>query len=211
MDSVVSEPVHPQRGLRRAWLVATVGVAVLVADQLSKSWAVDRLSPENSDGIHVVGDLWFRLAFNKGMAFSRWQGGGPIIALIAVAIIGVLAWYARLIHRRPQLVLIGVVMGGAAGNLVDRIARSGEGFLGGRVVDFIYVGWWPTFNVADAAIVVGGIALAVLLSFQPETPPDAATSPPSSEASSETSSDTPPGVSSETASEAPSELPPETP
>lgn len=153
-------------------MIATVAALILIADQVTKSWAVGRLSPEGDPGIHVAGDLWFRLAFNKGMAFSRWQGGGPVIAIVAVAIIAVLAWFARSMHRRPQLLLAGVVMGGAAGNLCDRIFRAGDGFLGGKVVDFVYVGWWPTFNVADAAIVVGGIVLALLLSFESPDPPD---------------------------------------
>jgi len=167
VDSGASDPAAPVvHRHRRGWLIAAVAATILVADQLSKSWAVGRLSPEGSPGIHVAGDLWFRLAFNKGMAFSRWQGGGPVIALIAVGIIAVLAWFARSIHRPSQLVLIGIVMGGAAGNLCDRLFRAGEGFLGGRVVDFLYVGWWPTFNVADAAIVVGGIALALLMGFE---------------------------------------------
>jgi signal peptidase II len=71
-------------------------------------------------------------------------------------------------------------MGGALGNLSDRVFRAGEGFLGGHVVDFIYVGWWPTFNVADSAIVVGGIVLAVMITFWPDEPepePDPAPDP----------------------------------
>lgn len=170
----------PQRLPSRVPLVAAAALAVLVADQASKSWAVERLSPEGSPGIELVGGLAFRLAFNKGMAFSQWQGGGPLIALVAVAIISVLIWFSRSIHRRWHLVLIGVVIGGAAGNLVDRAFRSGEGFLGGRVVDFVYVGWWPTFNVADAAIVVGGILLAILLSVQDDVEPGDKAEPESS-------------------------------
>jgi signal peptidase II len=157
--------------VRRAWIIAGAAAVVLLLDQLSKHWAVTRLTP-GTEGVHVVGDLWFRLAFNSGMSFSLGTGNGPVVAVIAIVIIGVLIWLARSIRSRPQLVLVGIVMGGAAGNLCDRIFRAGEGFLGGRVVDFVYVGWWPTFNVADSAIVVGGIVLAVLLTFWPdESPP----------------------------------------
>jgi signal peptidase II len=167
--------------VRRGWLILTAAVVVVALDQLSKHWAVTRLSPAGSPGIHVLGSLWFRLAFNRGMSFSLGTGMGPVVGLIALAIIGVLFWLSRSIQSRVQLVLVGIVMGGAAGNLCDRLFRSGSGFLGGHVVDFVYLRWWPTFNVADSAIVVGGIALTVLLTFWPDehgdrpapTPPDA--------------------------------------
>jgi signal peptidase II len=156
--------------VRRGWLILSAAVIVLALDQVAKHWAVTRLSPEGSPGIHVVGSLWFRLAFNSGMSFSLGTGMGPVVGLIALAIIGVLFWLSRSIHSRVQLVLVGVVMGGAAGNLCDRLFRAGDGFLGGHVVDFVYLRWWPTFNVADSAIVVGGIILAVLLTFWPDEP-----------------------------------------
>lgn len=167
------DPVASKPRLRRGLLVSVPAIAVLAVDQVTKTWAVERLSPEGSAGIELFGGLAFRLAFNKGMAFSQWQGGGPFIGLIAVVVIGVLVWFSRSISRRGHLLLIGVVIGGAAGNLVDRALRAGEGFLGGRVVDFLYVGWWPTFNVADAAIVVGGLLLAILLSVQDDQDPRA--------------------------------------
>jgi signal peptidase II len=58
-------------------------------------------------------------------------------------------------------VAVGLVVGGAAGNILDRLFRSGDGFLKGEVVDFIDLQWWPVFNVADAAVVIGGILLLV--------------------------------------------------
>ena len=170
MGSVVSDPARPRSALRRGWLIAGTAAAVLVIDQLSKHWAVTELAPPGSVGKHVIGSLWFRLAFNSGMSFSMGTGHGPIVALVAFVIIGVLIWLARSIRSLPQLILIGIVMGGAMGNLCDRIFRAGDGFLGGHVVDFVYTGWWPTFNVADSAIVVGGIALAVLITFWPDEP-----------------------------------------
>jgi len=66
-------------------------------------------------------------------------------------------------------VAVGLVVGGAAGNVVDRIFRSGSGFLGGEVVDFIDFQWWPVFNVADACIVIGGILLVVTSYFSART------------------------------------------
>ena len=92
--------------------------------------------------------------------------------MVAIGIVVVLVFVARKVDSEVQLVLIGIVMGGALGNIIDRLIRVGEvnpftgetavGFMSGAVVDFIDVQWWPVFNVADAAVVCGGIALAVL-------------------------------------------------
>ena len=169
MGSVGSDVAAPSRAsLRRPWIVAGVAAVVVLVDQLTKSWAVDRLSPEGSPGIHVVGSLDLQIAFNRGMAFSRGQSAGPIIACVAILIVGAMVWFARSVEDRLSLVLIGMVIGGALGNLSDRVFRAGDGFLGGRVVDWITVHWWPTFNVADSGVVVGGIALAIVLMRQPD-------------------------------------------
>ena len=170
MDSPDVDEATPSRvGLRKPFLIAAVAVVVVLVDQLSKSWAVSRLSPEGSPGIHLVWTFRFRLAFNSGMAFSRGQGKGALIGGLVIAVVIALAWFARSVNDRPSLICIGLIMGGALGNLVDRLFRAGVGFLGGRVVDFAYVGWWPTFNVADACVVVGGIGLALLLMRKPDT------------------------------------------
>jgi signal peptidase II len=169
--SVASEPTGPLRPrLRKGWLVGVMAVVVLAADQLTKTWALSRLS--NFRTVHLIWTIDFQLAFNQGMAFSRGQGLGKLIAVFVVLIIIALGWFARSVDSRWQLLCIGAVMGGAAGNLSDRIFRSGTGFLGGHVVDFINPHWWPVFNVSDSAVVVGGIALALLLSFSP-VPADA--------------------------------------
>jgi signal peptidase II len=146
-------------------MVGVVAVVVLALDQLSKGWALSRLSGFRT--FHFIWKIDFQLAFNQGMAFSRGQSLGKVIAVAAFLIIVALAWFARSVDNRWQLLCIGVVMGGAAGNLSDRIFRNGTGFLGGRVVDFINPHFWPVFNVSDSAIVVGGIVLALLLSFEP--------------------------------------------
>ena len=156
----------PRNGLLATYgLIAIIVVVVLVADQLTKSWAVSRLS-NDLDGIHIVGSLHLRLAFNSGMAFSRGEGKGKIIGAIALGIVVAMVWFARSVHDTLSRVAIGLVIGGALGNLSDRVFRAGvgglpKGFLGGRVVDFVYLGWWPTFNVADSCVVVGGILLAI--------------------------------------------------
>lgn len=163
-----------QNSLKRAsgtgrWgLVAAVVGLVLAVDQLTKWWALESLIP----GIprDLVWTLRLNLAFNTGMAFSTGSGAGPIIGLVAVTIAIVMIFFARRVDSRVQLVFVAMVIGGALGNVIDRLARSGDlgsgtGFMGGGVVDFIDLQWWPIFNVADAAVVVGGIALA-LASFR---------------------------------------------
>lgn len=141
------------RTMRGPLLIA--GLVVLV-DQLTKHWALHALA----DGhvIHVVGTLQFNLAFNSGMAFSRGDGLGPIVPVLAAGVIAVLLitlgrstspWFA---------VGVGLVIGGSLGNVVDRLVRD-RGWLRGSVIDFIDLQWWPIFNVADMAIVVGGALL----------------------------------------------------
>jgi signal peptidase II len=138
-------------------VVLAVAALVVVIDQLAKQWAVASLS----DG-HVVHILWtlrFNLTFNSGMAFSRGQGLGPIIGVVAFVVVIVLVGSLARTATGVARIAVGMVIGGAVGNLCDRVFRSGSGFLRGRVIDFIDFQWWPVFNVADAAIVIGGVLL----------------------------------------------------
>jgi signal peptidase II len=173
VDSHVAEADTAPAPLRRVRLVGSVALIVLVLDQLTKSWAVARLSPEGSPGIDLFWTFKFRLAFNSGMAFSRGEGKGALIGVVVILVVAAMVWFARGLRSRGPLICVGMVIGGALGNLVDRLVRAGipgepRGFLGGRVVDFLYVGWWPTFNIADAAVVVGGLALAVQMLRSPD-------------------------------------------
>lgn len=148
-------------------VVAAAVVVVLAVDQLTKWWALNNLIEGPKD---LIWTLRLRLAFNTGMAFSTGSGAGPIIGAIALCIAVALVFFARRIESRFQLLLVGMIIGGAFGNVIDRLMRVGElgsqsGFMGGAVVDFIDLQWWPIFNIADAAVVVGGIALA-LTSFR---------------------------------------------
>jgi signal peptidase II len=140
-------------------------LVVIAADQTSKSWAVSRLG--TGGAIEVVGPLEFRLAFNSGMAFSQGEGKGLLISVIGLGIVGFLLWTARTVPATWMRVVMGAVAGGALGNIIDRAVRdsyeAAPGFMKGKVVDFIYSGFWPTFNIADSAIVVGGIVLAVAM------------------------------------------------
>jgi signal peptidase II len=133
-------------------LAAITALAVVVLDQITKIWAVAALE----EAPFVIVDEFFRLAIarNPGASFSMFTGSGQWIGLIAVAVIvGVFVLVDRVDHR-IDVIGLGLIMGGAAGNLMDRIFR-GDGFLDGAVVDFIDFDFFPSFNVADMAINIG--------------------------------------------------------
>ena len=145
------------RSARFRLLVAeAVAGAIVCVDQLTKTWAVHRLA---TGSIHVVGSLDFTLQFNTGSAFSLAQGKAPILAIVAVLLVVVLVAVVRRVSSTGLAVSLGLIIGGALGNLADRLFRDQRG----GVVDFVELHWWPTFNVADACIVVGSILTAVLL------------------------------------------------
>lgn len=129
-----------------------LAMVVVVVDQWTKHWAVTVLGADRE--IEVFWTLQFNLAFNSGMAFSRGEGFGPVIAVAATAVIVWLLISLRTESSRLSTVGMGLVIGGAAGNLIDRLFR-GEAWLRGAVVDFIDFQWFPIFNIADMAINVG--------------------------------------------------------
>lgn len=133
-----------------------LAAGVVVADQASKHWALNRL--DDGRVIELIGSLQFNLAFNKGMAFSQGQGLGPVIAVLATVVIVWLLVSLRGAGGGLNAFGIGCVIGGAAGNLIDRAFR-GEAWLRGAVVDFIDLQWFPIFNIADMAINIGAGAL----------------------------------------------------
>jgi signal peptidase II len=136
--------------------MVAVAVAVLVADQVTKSLAVSRLS---SGPVHILGPFSFELSYNTGVAFSIGTGLGLPIVLIVLVVVALIAWFGSTVPNLLAAFALGLVLGGALGNLSDRIFRGHHG----AVVDFIYSGFWPTFNLADAAIVCGCVLLAVAL------------------------------------------------
>lgn len=142
----------------RAWRAPlAIAVVVVVADQLTKHWAVTSLGTDRE--IAVFWTLQLNLAFNNGMAFGQAQGLGPFIAIIATLVIVYLLVSLRTEGGRLSTIGIGLLIGGAAGNLIDRMFRGDDGFLRGAVVDFIDFQWFPIFNIADMAINVGAGAL----------------------------------------------------
>jgi signal peptidase II len=132
------------------------GLAVLLVDQVTKTLAVQRLAMHS---VHVLGPLWFRLEYNSGVAFSIGTGATSLIVVIDVVLVAVVAFLARKAPTTGAAVATGLVLGGAVGNLGDRLVRGHHG----EVVDFLYTRYWPTFNVADASVVCGCALLALTL------------------------------------------------
>ena len=155
----------PERVGPTRWVVVGIA-AIVIADQVTKSWAVAALS----DGpIRVFGDtVEFALTRNGGSAFSRFQGLTPLLAIGAIIVTIVLARVLRSATDPLLIIALTLVLGGALGNLVDRIFRA-PGFLRGHVVDFVAVGWWPVFNVADSCVTIGAILL-IVRSLRPPPP-----------------------------------------
>ena len=146
--------------LRLVSAVSVAALAVLV-DQLTKWWALDRLS---RGPIHVIGTLDLGLTRNSGSAFSLFQGFAAVLVAVAVVLVSALL---VMVYRAPSLsraAVCGLIIGGAIGNLSDRMFRNAHG----AVVDFIDLHFWPTFNVADACIVIG--CLLLVLSLLRRTP-----------------------------------------
>ena len=143
--------------IRRYLIAVGLAVSVVTVDLLTKRWASIELV---DDPIEVIpGFLSLTYVENPGAAFSLLPGAGPLVGLAAIAVaIGVL-WSLRKERPTLEVVAFGLIVGGAIGNLVDRIFR-GDGFLDGKVIDWIDLWWIPTFNIADMAIT---IAVGLLL------------------------------------------------
>lgn len=138
-----------------------LATAVVGVDQLAKWWATTALA----DGPIVVidGFFQFRLTFNTGASFSLFSGGGQVLAVIAFGVVSLIVYVLGDASRRLEAVSLGLVLGGAVGNLVDRVFR-GSGLLDGAVVDFIDFSFFAVFNVADIAINVG-VGLLFIVAF----------------------------------------------
>jgi len=149
--------------MERRWkIVAALAIVACGVDQLSKLWARSALA----DGpITLVADLWaWQLHYNTGSAFSTFTGARIALTIVAVLIVGVLIWMVHRERDMPSLqaVAYGLIVGGAVGNLIDRVAF-------GKVTDFVLWHYhehtWPVFNVADACL-VAGVGLMILFGFR---------------------------------------------
>ncbi|MGV9736510.1 signal peptidase II [Rhodococcus aetherivorans] len=150
----------PARRLRELLALAAV---IFGFDLLTKVLAVHYI--DLADPVSIVGDtVTLTLVRNPGAAFSMATGMTWLLTLVAVAVVVGVVRIGRTLRSGWWALGLGLVLGGALGNLVDRIFRS-PGPLQGHVVDFVSVGWWPVFNVADSAIVCGAILLVALTVF----------------------------------------------
>ncbi|CAL9418972.1 signal peptidase II [Streptomyces sp. enrichment culture] len=155
-------PERP-RGRRRVAVLFAVAVCAYLLDLVSKMIVVAKL--EHHEPIEIIGD-WLRFAAirNAGAAFGIGEAFTIIFTVIAASVIVVIARLARKLYSVPWAIALGLLLGGALGNLTDRIFRA-PGVFEGAVVDFIAPKHFAVFNLADSAIVCGGI-LIVLLSFR---------------------------------------------
>lgn len=137
-----------------------MALGVLVLDLLTKLLAVRELSGQ--EPVELVGGvLTLRLVRNPGAAFGMAQGLTVVLTAIAVVVVVVILRMARRLRSTWWAVALGLVLGGAVGNLVDRLFRApGPGR--GHVVDFLELPRWPVFNLADSAIVAAAVLMVVL-------------------------------------------------
>jgi signal peptidase II len=155
-----------------------LALIVLIADQVSKAWATDKLLPV--DTLEIIPNFFrFTYARNRGVAFSlfadsKYEIKWVLAAISLLAAIGVAYYLIRLAANNLRLnISLSLLLAGIVGNLIDRV-RLGE------VVDFIDFHWyekytWPTFNIADAAICVGAALLALEMLFEEKAPSHNAT------------------------------------
>jgi len=126
-----------------------IAIVVAIADQLTKILLAGKNFP-------VIGNfLAINYAENTGMGFGMMQGYNTALAFLTLVFIGaVLYYYDRIPKENSLIVFVGLLVGGALGNFIDRIAF-------GFVRDFIAFSFWPSFNIADAAITIGGIGIII--------------------------------------------------
>lgn len=150
-------PLPARHGRRRFGLLIGVALVGLALDQITKAWALRALA---EGPIDLVAGVRLNLVFNSRGAFGLGGAAVPFLALAALGLVVVLALKGDAVSRVVPAVALGLVVGGAVGNLADRAFRA-PGFLRGAVVDFVDLGWWPVFNVADSAITLGCLVLVM--------------------------------------------------
>lgn len=139
---------------RRALLFAATALGVIGADQVTKALVRASMRIGESHAI-ISGVLWLTRVRNTGAAFGMFKGQRPVLVVVAVVVLAAIVYVAT--HLRPDSALartaLALIAAGAAGNLIDRVILGG-------VTDFLDLGWWPVFNVADMALDIG-VALLV--------------------------------------------------
>lgn len=150
---------------RRYVPLGTVAVAVFALDQATKSWVTQYVNSHGGEPIKVLGGkVLIDLTHNTGAAFGILAGGSVLFVAIAVAVVAAIVLSYHRVAEGPVIlrVALGLILGGALGNLLDRIRL-------GYVVDFVDLRWWPVFNLADSCIVIGAVLLVLALSMRTGT------------------------------------------
>jgi signal peptidase II len=154
-----SGPGHPTSTSRRILLFAAVAAVVYAIDAVSKILVVRDLT--GHEPISLLGGLLtLRLTRNPGAAFSTATGYTVLLTLVAIGVVVCVTRLAARLGSTGWAVALGLLLGGALGNLTDRIFRS-PGPLRGHVVDFLELPHWPIFNLADSAIVLGAVLITL--------------------------------------------------
>ncbi|MDN3297107.1 signal peptidase II [Streptomyces ficellus] len=163
VDDEAAAPAEQPRGRRRVVVLFAVALVAYLLDLGTKMLVVAKL--EHQEPVRVIGDLLrFVAVRNPGAAFGMGEAFTVIFTCIAATVIVVIIRLARKLYSLPWAIALGLLLGGALGNLTDRIFRA-PGVFEGAVVDFIAPAHFAVFNLADSAIVCGGI-LIVILSFK---------------------------------------------
>lgn len=147
-------------GARRlaAWLYVTAGLTYLV-DRFTKLWAERALAGRPPVTV-IPGVLQLNYTTNSGGAFGLGQSAPWLFAAATILVAAAIVASSFRLRNGPTAVALGLILGGAFGNLTDRVVR-GDGLLSGHVVDLIDFHVWPVFNMADSAIVIGAVLLAM--------------------------------------------------
>jgi len=163
-------PASPSRSKRYVLTLLVVAVVVVGIDRVTKVWAVDAL---DAGRVIVLVDPWWqlRLVYNSGAAFGFAGGYTAVISIVAAGVAVAILRMSRRLRNIWWAIALGGILGGALGNLIDRMTQE-PGPLRGFVIDFIEWPGFPVWNLADAAI-IGSVALVVLLSLR-DIPYDAA-------------------------------------
>jgi signal peptidase II len=163
---------------RTSMVMGAIVAAAVALDQATKEWALNRLSGGRT--ISLLPTLELDLTFNSGFSFGTGNGNGRVIGVAVVAVSMGIVWMIARETDRTRATLFAVILGGAVGNLTDRLFR-GDGWLRGEVVDFIDVSWYAVFNFADMFVVCGCLALVALELRRPRRHDHEATPVPASE------------------------------
>jgi signal peptidase II len=136
--------------LTKRYLVPLLVAATVVGlDAVTKRYAATAFA--DADVVVIPGFLSFTYVENPGAAFSLFQNFGQVLGVAAIVVTAIVLWSLRRPRPTMEVVAFGLIIGGAVGNLIDRVTR-GEGLLDGKVVDWVNLWWIPTFNIADMAV-----------------------------------------------------------